>query len=213
LSFVGRARKMNIPKLLQLLALLPASLGTGVASADYVGTLKLPGAPSASSGFYSFSASAPTAITPTFSTANATDATYRLKLGYKYSRFLSIESEYVDFSNATGGIFSNPTVLSSAFRSTGFGVDTIATLPLWRQFSFYGRLGAYSGSRNIFSSNPVSLLGDSNRARLRYGLGMRYDFTKAFGIRAELERYSPLSAPLSGEVESDVFTVGLSWRF
>jgi hypothetical protein len=198
---------MNIPKLLQLLALLPASLGTGVASADYVGTLKLPGAPSASSGFYSFSASAPTAITPTYTTANATDATNRLKL------VLSIESEYVDFSNATGGIFSNPTVLSSAFRSTGFGVDTIATLPLWRQFSFYGRLGAYSGSRNIFSSNPVSLLGDSNRARLRYGLGMRYDFTKAFGIRAELERYSPLSAPLSGEVESDVFTVGLSWRF
>jgi len=42
---------------------------------------------------------------------------------------------------------------------------------------------------------------------------MRYDFTKAFGIRAELERYSPLAAPLTGEVESDVFTVGLSWRF
>jgi len=32
-------------------------------------------------------------------------------------------------------------------------------------------------------------------------------------INRELERYSPLSAPLSGEVESDVFTVGLSWRF
>ena len=43
-------------------------------------------------------------------------------------------------------------------------MDTIATLPLWRHFSFYGRLGAYSGSRNIFSANPVSLLGDSTRA-------------------------------------------------
>jgi OOP family OmpA-OmpF porin len=204
---------MNIPKLLQQLAFLAAGLGAGAASADYVGTLKLPGAPSATSSFYAFSASAPTNITPTFSTATTTDATYRLKLGYKYSRFLSFESEYVDFSNASGGIFSNPTVLSSAFRSTGFGVDTVATVPLWRQFSFYGRLGAYSGSRNIFSSNPVSLLGDSTRARVRYGLGMRYDFTKAFGIRAELERYSPLATPLTGEAESDVFTVGLSWRF
>jgi OOP family OmpA-OmpF porin len=204
---------MNIPKPLQQLALLLASLSAGAASADYVGMLKLPGAPSASSGFYSFSASAPTSLTPSFSTAATNDATYHLKLGYKYSRFLSVESEYIDFANGSTGIFSNPTMLSSAFRSTGFGVDTVATFPLWRQFSFYGRLGAYSGSRNIFSANPVSLLGDSNRARVRYGLGMRYDFTKAFGIRAELERYSPLATPLTGEAESDVFTVGLSWRF
>jgi hypothetical protein len=190
-----------------------ASCAAGAVSADYVGTLKLPGSPSASSGFYSFSASAPTALAPSFSAAAVNDATYRLKLGYKYSRYLSVESEYVDFSNASGGAFANPAVLSSAFRSTGFGVDTIATLPLWRQFSFYGRLGAYSGSRNIFSSNPVSLLGDSTRARVRYGLGMRYDFTKSLGIRAELERYSPLATPLTGEAESDVFSVGLSWRF
>jgi len=194
--------------------MLAAGMGAGMVSADYVGTVKLPGAPSASSGFYAFSASAPSSITPSFSAANAVDPAHRLKLGYKYSRYLAVESEYVDFSNgAASGIFANPTVLSSAFKSTGFGVDTIATLPLWRTFSFYGRLGAYSGSRNVFSSNPVSLLGDSTRARVRYGLGMRYDFTKAFGIRAELERYSPLGTPLAGEAESDAFTVGLSWRF
>jgi hypothetical protein len=206
---------MNIPKLLQQLAMLAAGLGAGTVSADYVGDLKLPGAPSASSGFYSFSAIAPTYVTPSFSASASTDPAYRLKLGYKYSRYLSVESEYVEFSarNASSGLFANPTVLSSAFKSTGFGVDTIATLPLWRTFSFYGRLGAYSGSRNIFSSNPVSLLGDNTRARVRYGLGMRYDFTKAFGIRADLERYSPLGTPLAGEAESDVFTVGLSWRF
>jgi OOP family OmpA-OmpF porin len=204
---------MNIPKLVQQLALLSASLAIGTASADYVGTLKLPGAPSASTGFYAFSASAPTAVGPGFSTAATNDPAHRLRLGYKYSRYLSVESEYVDFSNESNGVFANPALLSSAFRSTGFGVDTIATLPLWRHFSFYGRLGAYSGSRNIFSWNPVSLLGDSTRARVRYGLGMRYDFTKAFGIRAELERYSPLATPLTGEAESDVFTVGLSWRF
>jgi len=170
----------------------------------------LPSATAATpTGFYSFSASSLTGLAP----AGPSEPAYRLKLGYKYSRFLAVESEYVDFGSNAGSLFANPANLASGFRNTGFGVDTIATLPLWRQFSFYGRLGAYSGSRNIFSSNPVSLLGDSNRARLRYGLGMRYDFTKAFGIRAELERYSPLSAPLSGEVESDVFTVGLSWRF
>jgi hypothetical protein len=205
---------MNIPKLIQSLAISAASLGALSASADYMGTVKLPGAPSASSGFYSFSASAPTALSPSFSAASTpADSAYRLKLGYRYSRYLSVESEYVDFSNSASGPFANPTVLSSAFRSTGFGVDTVATLPLWKTLSLYGRMGAYAGSRNIFSANPVSLWGDSTRARARYGLGMRYDFTRAFGIRAELERYSPLATPLTGEAESDVFTVGLSWRF
>jgi hypothetical protein len=201
---------MNILKHFQQLALLAAGACAGAANADYVGLLKLPGVPSASTGFYSFSSIAPTGAAPGFSAA---DTGYRLKLGYKYSRYLAFESEYVDFGSTAGSLFANPTNLASGFHSTGVGVDTIATLPLWRQFSFYGRLGAYSGSRNIFSASQVSLLGDSTRARVRYGLGMRYDFTKSLGIRAELERYSPLASGLAGDPEADVFSVGLSWRF
>ena len=201
---------MNIPKPVQQLALLLVGIASGVANADYVGLLKLPGAPSASTGFYSFSAIAPSSVAPSFSGA---ESGYRLKLGYKYSRYLAVESEIVDFGTAAGSLFSNPAILSAGFRSTGIGVDTIATLPLWRQFSFYGRLGAYSGSRNLFSPSQVSLLGDSARARVRYGLGMRYDFTKALGVRAELERYAPLGSALAGEAEADTFSVGMSWRF
>lgn len=189
--------------------MIVAGFATPLVSADYLGTVRLPGAPSASSGFYSFSSIAPSSITPTFTA----DPTTRVKLGYKYSRFLSVESEYIDFGAGAGSAFANPASLSSAFRSTGFAVDTIATLPLWRQFSFYGRLGAYTGSRNIYFSSPTSLLGDSTRTRVRYGLGMRYDFTKAFGIRAELERYAPPGSVLAGESEADMFSVGLSWRF
>lgn len=200
---------MNISKHLQQLALVVAACAAPVASADYIGTLRLPGAPSASSGFYSFSAMAPSSLMAGFTT----DAAYRLKLGYKYSRFLTVESEYVDFGNNAGSVFANPANLSSAFRTSGFGVDTIATVPIWRQFSFYGRLGAYTGSRNIYFSNPASLLGDNTRTRVRYGLGVRYDFTKAVGIRAELERYAPPGAVFSGESEADLFSVGVSWRF
>ena len=209
LRLAGHARTMKIYKPVQRLAILAAAFGATGVSADYIGTLRLPGAPSASSGFYSFSASAPTSVAPSFSTA--ADNAFRVKLGYKYSRYLSVESEYIDFGTNAGGLFANPANLASGFHSTGVGVDTIASLP-WRHFSFYGRLGAYSGSRNVFAP-PTSLLADSSRTRVRYGLGMRYDFTKAFGIRAELERYSPLATPLAGEPESELFSVGLSWRF
>jgi OmpA-OmpF porin, OOP family len=60
----------------------------------------------------------------------------------------------------------------------------------------------------------TSLLGDgaARSTRVRYGLGMRYDFSKAFGIHAELERYSPLGSPVAGEPDSEV-SVGVAWRF
>ena len=76
------------------------------------------------------------------------DSSTRLKLGYKYSRYLAVESEFVDAARHSGDLFASPGNLSSAFRSSGYTVDTIAMLPVWR-FSFYGRMGAYRGEPNL----------------------------------------------------------------
>jgi hypothetical protein len=204
---------MKLHKYIQQIILLAGGAATAFAAhADYVGTLKLPPVSSATpSGNFTFSSASLTGLTPT----GLGDNGYRLKLGYKYSRYLSVESEYVDFGTNAGTVFASPANLASAFRNTGFGVDTVATVPLWRTFSFYGRLGAYSGARDIFNTGSVSLLAqDASRGtRLRYGLGMRYDLTKSLGIRAEMERYSPLGSTLPGETEADLFSVGLMWRF
>lgn len=196
-----------------LLALLPAM----ATAEDYLGGLKLPRAASvAPGGTFSF-ASEPVMSAFTSSGLRAGDSGMRLKLGYKYSRYFAVESEFVDLGRAPADIFSSPVNLSSAFRSsTGFGVDTVATLPVWRSFSFYGRLGAYRGEAgNPFAAYSTSLLGDgaARGTRMRYGLGMRYDFTKALGIHAEMERYSPLGSQRPGEPESDLFSVGVAWRF
>ena len=192
-------------------AMLPA-----VAPAqDYLGGLKLPKSDAPAAGGTFSLASEPVA-TFASSSARAGDNGMRLKLGYKYSRYFSVESEFVDFGRASADIFTSPGNLASAFRSTGFGVDTVATLPVWRSFSFYGRLGAYRGeARNAFAAYSTSLLGENagRGTRLRYGLGMRYDFTKSLGVHAELERYSPLGAPLAAEPESELFSVGVNWRF
>ena len=141
------------------------------------------------------------------------DNGFGLKLGYKYSRYLAVEGEFNDSGRMAPDPFASP-YSASQFRASGFGVDTIATLPVWH-FSFYGRLGAYHGDpRNPFSTYTVSLLGDgAAHTRLRYGLGMRYNITDALGIRAEVERYTPLGTPLTGDPEGDLFSVGVSWRF
>ena len=190
-------------------AMIPAM----AAAEDYLGALKLPRANEAAlGGTFSFVSEPLTG----FASSRASDSGMRLKLGYKYSRFFSVESEFVDFGRSPADIFTGPGNLAAGFRSTGFGVDTVATLPVWRSFSFYGRLGAYRGeARNAFASYSTSLLGESaaRGTRLRYGLGMRYDFTKALGVHAELERYSPLGTAQAGDTESELFSVGVNWRF
>ena len=190
-----------------------AALPLAATAADnYLGILKLPHSSVESpNGLYSFSSSPIAAL----ASGSAADNTYRFKLGYKYSRYFAVETQFNDFSRPSE-IFGSPASLASSFRSTGFGVDTVATLPVWR-FSFYGRMGAYRGDgRNPFSTYSTALLTSDAGARgtrLRYGLGVRYDFTKAFGIHADVERYSPLGSPIAGEPESDLFSVGVNWRF
>lgn len=199
---------------LPLAALALATISLAAAAEDYLGVLRPSRAGLAPpSGVFNL-ASEP--IINGLSPFKVEDGGYRLKLGYKYSRYFSVEGQFVDMPRAPADIFSNPTHFSSAFRSSGVGVDTVATLPVWRSFSFYGRLGAYRGDtpRYSFATYSTSLLNDASRgARWRYGLGMRYDFTSSFGIRAELERYTPLGSPLASDTDSDQFSVGVAWRF
>jgi hypothetical protein len=180
-----------------------------LASADYVGTLRAPQAGFSSAGIYALAAG--TTAAPARS-----DNPYRLKLGYRYSRYLAVEGEYVDFGSRASDPFASPASLSTGFRGTGFGLDTVATLPLWK-FSLYGRLGAYRGdARGGFGWHSTSLLPDplARGARWRYGLGMRYDFTRSLGVRAELQHHSPLNGSMAPEVDSaDQVSVGVSWRF
>ncbi|HEX6634842.1 MAG TPA: outer membrane beta-barrel protein [Usitatibacter sp.] len=194
-----------------LLALALAAASFGAAAADYVGTLKLPKATLPAPGdLYSFASVPP----PTLAGTHAPGQSFRLKLGYQYTRYFSVEGEVSDMARAPANLFGGLEPLASQFRSSGFGVDTVATLPVWG-FSFYGKLGAYRGEpRYPFASYSTSLLGDAaTRTRWRYGLGVRYDFTKSLGVRAQVERYSPLAAPLATESDADLFSIGVSWRF
>jgi hypothetical protein len=180
----------------------------GVALADYVGTLRAPQSTLNPAGMYSF------ATVPAPSALSA-DNTTRFKLGYKPSRFFAVEGEVVEFGRAENP-FARPADLASQFRSTGFGVDTIAMLPVWR-FSFYGRMGAYRGdARAGYGWHPTPLADNqfTRGTRLRYGLGLRYDFTSSLGVKAELERHSPLGANLLTDVDTgEQLSVGVSWRF
>lgn len=194
-----------------VLACAIATASVAVQAENYLGILKLPRASlETPTGPYTFSSSPGNGLM----SAPGVENGYQFKLGYKYSRYFAVEGQVNDFTRP-GDPFASPSSLASGFRSSGFGIDTIATLPVWR-FSFYGKLGAYRGDgRNPFSTYSTALLTDpaARGTRWRYGLGMRYDFSKALGIHAELERYSPLGSSFAAETDSDLLSVGVKWRF
>ena len=87
------------------------------------------------------------------------------------------------------------------------GVSTFSTLP-WRGMSLYGSLGVGRMER------PLGIEALPGNPRWRYGLGVKYDFTSAFGVRAEFERAPVLPrSSLSPDLEADQLSVGVRWRF
>ncbi len=206
---------MAQPFRLAALAISFAALPALAATDDYVGGLRVPRASQQFGSSFSLASEPVSTFSPwqTDSTLRA-DNGMKLRLGYRYSRFFSVESEFIDYGHGPADIFASPGNLVSAFRNTGYGVSTVATYPVFNSVSFYGRLGAYNGVvRNEFSSYSTSLLnGNGAGTRWRYGLGVRYDFSQRFGVHADVERYTPLGTPL-GEPEGDQFSIGVNWRF
>ena len=174
---------------------------------DYLGILRVPPA-FATGAYYSFASLEPPGL------PGGATPSQRFKLGWKYSRYFAVEGDFTDYAQPKNP-FANPTALGSPFRSTGFGLDTVATLPLGG-FSLYGRAGAYRGDRN----GPITLAGARpfesayRGMRWRYGVGLRYDVTRSIGVQAEVERLSgSLGSPFAGDIDTDQVTLGVSWRF
>ena len=176
------------------------------AAGNYVGTLRPVAAATALAipepGFYWRTAETPAMR---LGATSLTDG-FAVKLGFRYSKYLSLETGYGDT-----GASSSPFGLPGSHRGRGFTMDTLGTLPLWGHGSLYGRLGAWRADAG------TSLLGSGETftrpgAGIRYGLGFKYDLTRRVGLSAELERFSPLDRWGTRESDTDQVTPGVRWR-
>lgn len=133
---------------------------------------------------------------------------FKLKLGYRHSRYLAVETGYAD----AGPDASRPFFASAPARHRGFSLDTVGTVPLWSRASLYGRLGAWrsEGGASLLAGVEGS---QKPGAGLRYGLGFKIDFTRQIRLRAEMERFSPLDRWGPREADTDQVSVGVTWRF
>ena len=146
------------------------------------------------------------------------DTGYKLFGGYKFNRNFALEGGIFDLG---GFSFLATTVpagtLSGDAKIRGVNLDAVGILPVSEKFSAFGRVGAnYANARDSFSgTGAVNVTGTRRSMRetnYKFGAGLQYDFTRAMGMRAEVERYR-VSDGIGGKGDVDLLSLGLVYRF
>lgn len=129
--------------------------------------------------------------------------------GYQFNRYFAVEGGYLDLGRASaagpGGSVSTD--------STALQASVVGSLPLNQQFAFIGKVGLArtdTDTSGIVGGAPTAF--NDRNTDPTYGLGLRYDFTKALGVRGEWERLRSSSGAF-GKSDVDLFTVNGIYRF
>lgn len=99
---------------------------------------------------------------------------------------------------------------------SAWNVDVVGSYTFLRSFALYGRVG-YAQSET-YAATPANLLtGDLRRPRdgVNYGLGVRYDVTRALGVNLEYTRFGHFAFETFGSnlPENDQVRLGVQFRF
>jgi len=149
---------------------------------------------------------------------NDRDAGYKLYGGYQFNNYFAIEGGYFDLGKFGFTADTRPLgTLNGTTRLRGLNVDAVGTLPLIYQLSAFGRVGAnvsqasdsFNGSGAVYVTNPHPSQHSTN---LKVGAGLEYAFTRALGLRLEVERYR-IEDGVGNKGDIDLVSVGLVYRF
>lgn len=130
---------------------------------------------------------------------DSTDSAWKAFGGYQFNRYFAVEGGYVDLgSTALPGV----TFDSKAWQASGVG-----SVPLTEQFSLTGKLGIAQAETDVSGG------GTDHNTDPTYGLGLRYNFTRQFGVRGEWERFRVSGNPVAGKSDTDLYSVNAIFRF
>jgi OOP family OmpA-OmpF porin len=141
-------------------------------------------------------------------TCDEEDTAWKIFGGYQLNRNLALELGYANLGEvALSGFGFNADIETTVWELVG-----VASYPINNQFSLYGKLGLFRAETDLSSNFGAS--GDESTNGLTFAFGVRYDFTRQIGLRAEWQRYSGIDAPQDlGESDIDVLSVGVVVRF
>jgi len=136
------------------------------------------------------------------------DTMFRILGGYQFNKNLAVELGYNDL-----GEVSASGAFSASIEATVWEAVAVGSWPFTPQFSAYGKLGLYRGETDFSTNNPAFGSESETNTDLTYGIGVRWDFTKNVGVRAEYQIYKDLGGGNIGETDVNVISIGGIFRF
>lgn len=144
----------------------------------------------------------------TGSTCSETHTAMRVAYNYRFTPIWGFEASYGDLGDATGeGISTvsgvSGTLATWSMKAMGWAFAGTATVPITGDFSFFGKVGTV---RTEFSENyhatstttgavmqGIALNGVPISRQIKnsvtYGVGVQYELSKAFAVRAQYENF------------------------
>src|SRR5215471_8024241 len=135
-------------------------------------------------------------LSPGFSCSGSGSSTgWRLFAGYEINRNLAVEGGYLDLGEFHGSAENapslNPDSATSTAHPSGFTLDTTVSL-----------------TPCCGVPKPPSTSVNANGVSVDFGVGVKYDFDKNLGVRAEFQRFANIGNDVTGK--SDVSLISAS---
>ena len=147
---------------------------------------------------------------------------YKLLGGYQFNKNFSVEGGYFNLDQFSYVARTTPPALagsqSGSIKLNGLNIDAVGMLPLTEKFSAFARVGlSYAQAQASFSSSGIAPATTNpspskTAANYKLGMGVQYDLSKAWGVRAEAERYR-IDDAIGNKGDVDLYSLGLVYRF
>ena len=143
-----------------------------------------------------------------------TDTATKLFGGYKFNQNFAVELGYTDLGKGSAGYPG----LSLKWKANTWDILAVGILPINQQFSVLGKIGMANWSLDMDYDLSMVALGSGSESAsgsdITYALGVQYDFTNQFGVRAEWQTYSNVGDQnTTGQTDIDVIGVSALFRF
>ena len=134
------------------------------------------------------------------------DTTWRVIGGYQISRNFAVEAGYQNL-----GDNADPTTFMTA-KAQVMELVGIAAYPITRDFSVFGKAGAYRGRMRGANLGTASF--NVSNTDLTMGLGVQWHLIDALSLRGEYQRYPRMGGGNAGpSTDYDVWSVSAIFRF
>jgi OOP family OmpA-OmpF porin len=139
---------------------------------------------------------------PTLAACDDKDTAWKLFGGYRFNRYLAVETSYVDWGKVTATAASGARAEADQHS---YGIAAVGSFQIAPQFSVFGKLGFLRTDQKTSRITPSPITLRRKETESHYGLGARYTPTPNWGLRVEWENTEKL--------EVQMLSIGVEFTF